>query len=268
MHPSKSLICILLSVFLLAGCSHFQSDDETAAAGSGGEKIVLYDQGQTQPRQPLSQMDLSPTHLSNANVQVYGLDGAAPAGQGAYSGAIVTNDPSVQVFPLDDEMARSMGLGHVSSGMPAVNVGPVEQVDLGGGVGPTPMPLPSPSSTANDGVIRVYFDHDSSKVNAGAAGAIAEAVEKQKVAPDTVLKVEGHASTDTKTDDPIKRRIINLKVSMDRAFAVAKSLMEKGVPAEKIKTVGRGDTQPPAPVEGMDTAAASRRVEISPVSGQ
>ncbi len=266
MHPSKSLICLLFSIVLLAGCSHFQSDDESDAAEGGGEKIVLYDQGQEQPRQPLSQMDLSPTVLSSGNVQVYSLDGAAPAGSGGYSGAIVTNDPSVQVFPLDDEMARAMGLGHVSSGMPAVNVGSVEQVDLGAGMGPAPVPLPA--ATVNDGVIRVYFDHDSSKVNESAVGAIAAAVEKQQAGPDTVLKVEGHASTDTKTDDPVKRRIINLKVSMDRAFAVAKSLMEKGVPAEKIKAVGRGDTQPSAPVEGMDAAAASRRVEISSVSGQ
>ena len=60
-----------------------------------------------------------------------------------------------------------------------------------------------------------------------------------------------------------ERKIINLKISMDRAFAVSRALIQRGIPAEAIKVVAWGDSRPPPLVNGKNTESAARRVEIS-----
>ena len=76
------------------------------------------------------------------------------------------------------------------------------------------------------------------------------------------VRVEGHASTNAGTNDPIRARILNLKESMNRAYAVSRTLIEEGVPAEKIKTIGYGDTVP------AGSEDQQRRVDIVTAPGQ
>ena len=179
-------------------------------------------------------------------------------------------------------MARTMGLmpGSVPSSMPAEKPKPVEQINLDTSSNSTPTPLvptadpvPKPQddtvslNVPGHDLIRIYFDHDSAKLDEGDIGAITTAAERHAGSP-AIVSVEGHASMETSIEDPIKRKIVNLKVSMDRAFAVAKKLIEKGVPGDLIRASGRGDTAPSAAADGLDSVAASRRVEISSVSSQ
>ncbi len=78
-----------------------------------------------------------------------------------------------------------------------------------------------------------------------------------------MITIEGHASRRASTKDPVEARIINLKMSMQRALAVSQELIRKGIPAPSIKTTARGDNQPPQTLEqGMSIESASRRVEI------
>jgi flagellar motor protein MotB len=74
------------------------------------------------------------------------------------------------------------------------------------------------------------------------------------------IRVEGHTDK-----DPVARSqdkwIDNLDLSQNRAGAVARYLMERGVDKKNIATVGYGDTHP------KGTKAASRRVEIVVVVG-
>ena len=73
--------------------------------------------------------------------------------------------------------------------------------------------------------------------------------------------VEGFASSQSTVDDPIMRKIVNLRISMERSLAVSKALIEKGIPADRITTIAYGEARP------AETAAESRRVEIHGLSG-
>ncbi|MBI4646156.1 MAG: OmpA family protein, partial [Bacteroidia bacterium] len=55
---------------------------------------------------------------------------------------------------------------------------------------------------------------------------------------------------------------INLKLSQDRANAVAKYLLSKGVPAEQIISNGYGDTKPIVPNDTEEGRQKNRRVEF------
>ena len=74
--------------------------------------------------------------------------------------------------------------------------------------------------------------------------------------------MEGHASTRAEAKDEVQRRIINLKISMDRAMNVMRQLIRDGVPAGAIQVTAHGDRVPPVAVPGGDAEAAARRVEI------
>lgn len=74
------------------------------------------------------------------------------------------------------------------------------------------------------------------------------------------IRVEGHTDR-----DPIVRTkqqwLDNLDLSLNRAAAVSRYLMDKGVDKKNVATVGYGDATP------KSTKAASRRVEIVVVVG-
>lgn len=106
-------------------------------------------------------------------------------------------------------------------------------------------------------ISRVYFGYGSSTLNGANHAALNTIAENAKFAPVDRVMVEGHASSAAQSKDIVAAKIMNLKQSMDRAAAVSGALMQKGVPAEKIKTVAWGDTMPYGQGE-----AAQRRVDI------
>lgn len=69
------------------------------------------------------------------------------------------------------------------------------------------------------------------------------------------ILVEGH--TDSRGDESM-----NLKLSQERAEAVRSFLVEAGVPAERIKAVGRGESEPVASNDTPEGRANNRRVEL------
>lgn len=117
-------------------------------------------------------------------------------------------------------------------------------------------------------MIRIYFDHGSADLDTQDVQKIASIGQKYNANQGNIISVEGHASERAEVDDPRKRKEINLKVSMDRAYAVARALIYNGIPANSIRTVAWGEERPPEQIEGMDAESAARRVEIHPVSEQ
>lgn len=73
------------------------------------------------------------------------------------------------------------------------------------------------------------------------------------------LRVVGHASAPTTHDDPVRGKIANLSVSLDRARAVAAALQALGVPRRLISIAAMSDSRPRA-ADG--SGAEDRRVEI------
>jgi chemotaxis protein MotB len=73
------------------------------------------------------------------------------------------------------------------------------------------------------------------------------------------IDVVGHTDS-----DPIKKSKWkdNWELSSQRALSVVRYLTERGIPKDKIRAVGRGDSQPIAPNITASGKAKNRRVEI------
>lgn len=197
------------------------------------------------------------TKLSGGAVEIYDIDNG-----GSTAGAVSSSYPAVssEQIPSGVPLAKD----------PRVTVYPLDGGEFDAGVyGGTsyyqePAWPVSSASTASAGLptgSHVYFDHGSANVTGSGKRVVSDAAETSKFAPVDRVSVEGHASSRVQTSDPIRGRILNLKESMNRAFEVSKDLIEQGVPAEKIKTVGWGDTK-----QDGDNEAQQRRVDI--VTGQ
>ncbi|CAH8188573.1 OmpA domain protein [Vibrio aestuarianus] len=74
--------------------------------------------------------------------------------------------------------------------------------------------------------------------------------------PDRAILVEGH------TDD-VGDEAYNLRLSVQRAKAVADFFIQNGVEQNRIKVIGLGETQPIATNHYEDGRQKNRRVEIT-----
>jgi outer membrane protein OmpA-like peptidoglycan-associated protein len=108
---------------------------------------------------------------------------------------------------------------------------------------------------------KIFFKNGSSAITGGGQDVIDQVAANASAGQ--LVRVEGHASKRAGSKDPVRRHLVNLKVSMQRAVNVSQALIKKGVPAPNIKTTAWGDTQPPF-LTGldMDEETAARRVEI------
>jgi outer membrane protein OmpA-like peptidoglycan-associated protein len=198
------------------------------------------------------------------DVQIFSLNGpsagysagftakASPTKNSAPGGVVSSQDSSVTVYPLDGDAAPP----------PIASSGPPEALT----------PSPSPSYPPRGGMdmqgvepARLYFAHGAVKLDAPAKQIIKTVAQR---AGGGAIQVEGHASTRTATTNAVEGRIVNLKVSLERAYDVTRELIRDGVPAEAIQTRAWGDTRPALPVGGKSAEDASRRVEIyiSPIA--
>lgn len=174
-----------------------------------------------------------------------------PQGQGKTFGG----NGSVMVYSLDDGVP-SYGAATYSRGDIPPMIPP--------GAAPTPL-MPGPfdqSQLGADGTPRIFFAHGAVGVNSAGKQVTSHVADQCRLSGCALVKVEGHASTRAVAKDEIQRRMINLKVSMDRAMNVSRQLMRDGVPAGNIQVTAHGDRVPPVFVPGGDVEAAARRVEI------
>ena len=203
----------------------------------------------------------------DGDVQVFSLDGpaagyssgftatkASPMKYSVPDGVVSSRDSSVTVYPLDGEMMQPSA--------PVALTGQTEALTPS-----LPYPYPPLDHMDSQGVepARIYFAHSAVKLDGPAKQVIKTVAQR---AGTGAIQVEGHASTRTATTNPVESRIVNLKVSMERAYDVTRELIRDGVPAETIQTRAWGDTRPALSVDGKSTEDASRRVEIyvSPIA--
>lgn len=205
------------------------------------------------------------SRASNSSVQVFPFDKPGVTSSGIAltpprgMGGSAAHDPSVEVFPME----------------PAERYAGVETVSLDSAS--TDVLLGQPSfkdgkprsdnfvsiAAPGEPIVRIYFAHDSADLDPSAIGDIsAVSARFNPNRADYILSVEGHASLQSSETDPVRRRIVNMRVATDRAYNVARALMEAGIAPEKIRTVSWGESMPSGPRGGMDANAASRRVEI------
>lgn len=110
-------------------------------------------------------------------------------------------------------------------------------------------------------VALIYFADGSAALDGEARGVLREVVRMHREAGG-LLRVVGHASARTETDDPLRRKIGNLRMSLARANAVAAALVGMGVEADRIQVAGAGDTELIYDESSPTGEAGNRRAEI------
>ncbi|OOG81060.1 hypothetical protein B0E41_18990 [Hydrogenophaga sp. A37] len=133
---------------------------------------------------------------------------------------------------------------------------------------PAPAPPPPPSVVAAPAPVltstfqaETLFDFDKSVIKPGGKAALDGLVaDMTKVDVETIIAV-GHT-------DAIGTDGYNQALSIRRVEAVKAYLVSKGVPADRIKTEGKGEAQPVASNQTREGRAQNRRVEIEVVGTQ
>lgn len=141
---------------------------------------------------------------------------------------------------------------------PAAPAAPSEPAAPAAPEAPAPTPAPAaPSSVRQSVVIQAdaLFDFDKSVVRPDGKKAIDEALGKLNGVDIEMVIATGHT-------DSIGTERYNQKLSERRAAAVKAYLVSKGIPASKITTIGKGETQPVATNKTAAGRQKNRRVDI------
>ncbi len=124
-----------------------------------------------------------------------------------------------------------------------------------------PTGLQPASAPADDGAVEarnfvVPFAFDSAELTGGAEATVEAVARIAKAGGDVRVVVGGHA--DRAGADPYNQRL-----SLRRAEALTHSLIEKGVPAERIRVGAYGEQRPVVPTGDGVPDMRNRRVEIT-----
>lgn len=123
---------------------------------------------------------------------------------------------------------------------------------------PTPEPLPPPSSKRI--VLRgVHFDFNKSDIRPDSRPVLDEAAEALRENPNIRISVEGYT-------DAIGSDIYNEKLSVRRAEASFRYLVNHGVAPERMEVIGYGKSRPVADNDTEGGRAQNRRVELHVVN--
>jgi outer membrane protein OmpA-like peptidoglycan-associated protein len=101
----------------------------------------------------------------------------------------------------------------------------------------------------------VAFDPGQSSLKASALTTVERLVQFMGDYPERSVRIEGH--TDSAGDDAT-----NLRLSERRAQAVRDALLERGIDAARITTIGYGEARPIASNDTPDGRQRNRRIEI------
>jgi outer membrane protein OmpA-like peptidoglycan-associated protein len=182
---------------------------------------------------------------SNGSVTVYSIDQAmpTPSRRGA-------DRPSVNYFgltpPTNAQRERVMPRRTGQRGNQFARLDPMT----------SPTDLPSGSNTP---IARVLFGHGSASLDEEDRRIIDQLITQSKQ-NGRVIGIIGHASARAETDDEKQRRLLNLRMSGNRAASVFDYVTKAGVPVESIELGTHGDTLATfGQVEGEDEA---RRVDL------
>jgi OOP family OmpA-OmpF porin len=122
---------------------------------------------------------------------------------------------------------------------------------------PAPAAKPAPASVRQAVVIQAdaLFDFDKSVLRPDGRKNIDDAVAKLKGVDLELVIATGHT-------DNVGTDAYNQRLSERRAAAVKEYLVSKGIPASKITTIGKGESQPVATNKTAEGRQKNRRVDI------
>jgi outer membrane protein OmpA-like peptidoglycan-associated protein len=102
----------------------------------------------------------------------------------------------------------------------------------------------------------VNFKTGSAEITAESYQILDKVYDQLEAFPASEFEVSGH------TDNKGQAKS-NLKLSKDRAQAVVDYLVNRGIAASRLKSIGYGDTRPVASNETADGRALNRRIEFN-----
>ena len=102
----------------------------------------------------------------------------------------------------------------------------------------------------------IYFKHNSMRLSDEAYEVLDQIVDLGSSNPVLKIIVEGYT-------DSLGHPVYNKNLSKMRAEVIKKYLVDKGIPAAKIETVGMGPENPIASNETYEGRKLNRRIEIS-----
>ncbi|MGV6809690.1 MAG: OmpA family protein [bacterium] len=102
----------------------------------------------------------------------------------------------------------------------------------------------------------ITFDTGSSDVKASSYGVLNNLAQTMVRYNQTRINVAGHTDSVGSDSD-------NLRLSQQRAYNVRNYLIDQGVPAQRMKAIGYGETRPIADNTTEQGRAKNRRVEIT-----
>jgi len=105
----------------------------------------------------------------------------------------------------------------------------------------------------------VAFQAGSANFTPESDSALAQLLSLLRQFPGSRVRIEGH--TDNTGPDAV-----NLRVSRERAAAVANYLMARGIPSDQLIVTGYGSTQPIADNSTESGRSRNRRIEVNPVN--
>jgi OOP family OmpA-OmpF porin len=140
---------------------------------------------------------------------------------------------------------------------PAAPAAPATPAAPAAPAAPAPAARPAPASVRQAVVIQAdaLFDFDKSVVRPDGKKSIDEALAKLGGVDLEMVIATGHT-------DSIGTDAYNQKLSERRAAAVKDYLVSKGIPASKITTIGKGESQPVATNKTAEGRQKNRRVDI------
>ena len=107
----------------------------------------------------------------------------------------------------------------------------------------------------------VFFDWDKSNLSPQAMATISQAAASYRGSDGARIMTVGNTDTSGSTD-------YNMALSIRRADAVKRALIENGVPTAAIETTGRGQTNPLVPTADGVREQQNRRVELAGLQGR
>jgi len=147
------------------------------------------------------------------------------------------------------------GDGVIEPGMTELPATVMEGASVAGTAQSQPLP---PGATR---VATIVFPNGSSKLSTRDRQILAQVVALQKERGGT-LHVVGHSSSRTRNLSPEKHRLVNYKMSVERAKMVAKELIRRGANRRTVATAALSDTQPLYQEIMPNGEAGNRRAEI------
>ena len=120
---------------------------------------------------------------------------------------------------------------------------------------------PMPVAPGAVRIATIQFENGSARLSAADRQILANVRQLQRERGGR-LHIVGHASSRTRAMDPVRHKMINFKVSIERANVIARELMHMGFMKEQLLVDAVSDTVP-LYYEFMPTGeAANRRAEI------